>query len=123
MAIASENSLEISFLGAGDCGPCGPATADFPMERYSELVRPTLQAVDLRFGNCECQYSRSTAAAGAVSTHGCQPPEMAKIFSDAGFDVVTIANNHMYDHGPAALFDTRAVMQDMGIQVTGAGKR
>jgi poly-gamma-glutamate synthesis protein (capsule biosynthesis protein) len=47
---------------------------------------------------------------------------MAKIFTDCGFDAVTIANNHMYDFGPDALLDTRALLLEKGIQVTGAGK-
>jgi hypothetical protein len=115
-----KSSSEISFLGAGDCGPVhGPADG-FAIESYTELVRPTLAAVDLRFGNCERQYSvRGTFSEDMP--HGRQPPEMAKIFTDCGFDAVTIANNHMYDFGPDALLDTRALLLEKGIQVTGAG--
>jgi hypothetical protein len=123
VASSIKNASEISFLGVGDCGPCGPATKDFPIERYSELIRPTMEAVDLRFANCERQYSaREISAGGSISLHGCQPPEMAKIFTDCGFDAVTIANNHMFDHGPDGLFDTRELMLQKNIQVTGAGK-
>ena len=46
---------------------------------------------------------------------------MAKIFTDCGFDAVTIANNHMYDFGPEALLDTRALLLEKGIAATGAG--
>jgi poly-gamma-glutamate synthesis protein (capsule biosynthesis protein) len=47
---------------------------------------------------------------------------MAQIFTDCGFDAVTIANNHMYDFGPEALLDTRALLLGKGIAVTGAGR-
>lgn len=47
---------------------------------------------------------------------------MAKIFTDCGFDAVTVANNHMYDYGPGALLDTRALLLEKNIQVTGAGR-
>jgi poly-gamma-glutamate synthesis protein (capsule biosynthesis protein) len=47
---------------------------------------------------------------------------MARIFTDCGFDAVTIANNHMYDAGPEALLDTRALLLEKGIGVTGAGR-
>jgi len=47
---------------------------------------------------------------------------MADIFTNCGFDAVTLANNHMYDHGPDALLDTRSLLLGKGIQVTGAGK-
>jgi poly-gamma-glutamate synthesis protein (capsule biosynthesis protein) len=84
-------------------------------------VRPTLAAVDLRFGNCERQYS-ARGSASETAPHGRQPPEMAQIFTDCGFDAVTIANNHMYDYGPEALLDTRALLLGKGIAVTGAGR-
>ena len=119
--LSGKNSAEISFLGTGDCGPVHGPKDGFPIERYTELVRPTLQKVDLRFGNCERQYS-SRGTFSERAPHGRQPPEMAKIFTDCGFDAVTIANNHMYDFGPDALLDTRALLLEKGIQVTGAGR-
>ncbi len=114
-------ATEVTFLGAGDVGPVhGPADG-YPIARYTELVRPVLATVDLRFGNCERQYSlRGTRS--EESPHGCQPPEMAQIFDDCGFDAMSIANNHMYDFGPDALLDTRALLESKGIKVTGAGK-
>ena len=114
-------TTEISFLGTGDCGPVHGPNDGFPIERYTELVRPTLKAVDLRFSNCERQYSRR-GSASERAPHGRQPPEMAKIFTDCGFDAVTVANNHMYDFGPEALLDTRALLLEKGIAVTGAGR-
>jgi poly-gamma-glutamate synthesis protein (capsule biosynthesis protein) len=112
---------EISFLGTGDCGPVHGPKDGFPIERYTELVRPTLRSADLRFGNCERQYS-SRGTASELAPHGRQPPEMAQIFTDCGFDAVTIANNHMFDYGPEALLDTRALLLEKGIAVTGAGR-
>lgn len=111
----------ITFIGTGDCGPVHGPQDGFPIERYSELVRPTLQSVDMRFGNCERQYS-ARGTASETAPHGRQPPEMARIFTDCGFDAVTIANNHMYDFGPEALLDTRALLVEKGIAVTGAGR-
>lgn len=112
---------EVVFLGAGDVGPVhGPADG-YPIARYTELVRPTLAEADLRFGNCERQYS-NRGTPSEQSPHGCQPPAMAQIFDDCGFDVMSIANNHMYDFGPEALLDTRSLLESKGIKVTGAGK-
>jgi hypothetical protein len=119
--LTANEDTELSFLAAGDCGPVHGPKDGIPIERYTELVRPTLATADLRFVNCERQYSNR----GSVVTdnpHGCQPPEMAKIFTDCGFDVANIANNHMYDFGPLALMDTRALLIEKGMQVMGAGK-
>lgn len=117
----AQASSEVTFIGTGDCGPVHGPRDGFPIERYTELVRPVLEKADLRFGNCERQYS-SRGTASERAPHGRQPPEMAKIFTDCGFDAVTVANNHMYDYGPDALLDTRALLLEKGIQVTGAGK-
>ena len=121
MVLSDKALSEVGFLGVGDCGPAHGPKDGFPIERYTELVRPTLAAADLRFGNCERQYSARKKGVG-LAAHGCQPPEMAQIFSDCGFDAMTIANNHMYDFGPEPLLDTRALLLEKGIQVTGAGK-
>ena len=125
--MATSTTSELSLLATGDCGPVHGPKDGIPIERYTELVRPTLAAVDLRFSNCERQYSlRGTYTDGAHQgkdhSHGRQPPEMAKIFTDCGFDAVTIANNHMYDYGGEALVDTRELLLQKGIQVTGGGK-
>jgi len=121
LAKAGGKSTEISFIGTSDCGPTHGPKDGFPIERYTELVRPTLASVDLRFGNCERQYSDRKGTVG-LAAHACQPTSMAKIFTDCGFDAMTIANNHMYAFGPDALLDTRALLQSKGIAVTGAGK-
>lgn len=121
MTRASSGLSEISFIATGDCGPVHGSKEGFPIERYSELVSPVLRGVDLRFTNCERQYSRR-GTVSERSPHGCQPPEMAQIFTDCGFDAATIANNHMYDFGPDALLDTRALLEEKGLRVTGAGK-
>jgi poly-gamma-glutamate synthesis protein (capsule biosynthesis protein) len=114
-------SETVTLLGTGDVGPVhGPADG-FPVEEYTSLIRDTLRSVDVRFGNCERQYS-TRGTASERSPHGRQPPEMARIFDDCGFEAVTIANNHMYDYGPDALLDTRELLVSKGIAPTGAGR-
>ncbi|MBI3043397.1 MAG: CapA family protein [Betaproteobacteria bacterium] len=122
MSNISPSSTTVSLLATGDCGPVHGPRDGMPLERYSELVRPTLASADLRVGHCERQYSTRGESVYGDAPHGRQPPEMADIFSDCGFDVVTIASNHMYDYGPDALLDTRMLFERKGMQVTGAGR-
>ena len=111
----------IVLLAAGDCGPVHGPSQGFLLSRYSEAIKPIFSKADVRLGNCERQYSNHIPA-NALTVHGCQPPEMAQIFSDLNFDVLNLANNHMYDAGEQALLDTRELMIQKGIAVTGAGK-
>lgn len=114
-------ATDISILVGGDCGPVHGPKDGFPIERYTELARPVLEKADLRFINCMRTYS-NRGVYNELQPQVSQPPEMAQIFTDCRFDAVTMANNHAYDSGPDAMLDTRALLQEKGLQVTGAGR-
>ena len=77
-------------LLAGDCGPThGPADG-YPIEGYTELVRPVLERADMRFVNCMRTYSARNVRAAHAPQVG-QSVEMAAIFSNGLFDAVTMA--------------------------------
>ncbi len=48
-------------------------------------------------------------------------PRAIQALLNAGFDVVTLANNHMMDYGPLALEDTLNILDKANILHTGAG--
>jgi poly-gamma-glutamate synthesis protein (capsule biosynthesis protein) len=107
----------IVLLGCGDVGPI-----DGPLETYAEHARPILAAADLRFAQCERVYStRGVPRERGSDGHSRLDPSMAAIFSDCGFDVVSLASNHAMDWGAEALLDTIDVLRGQGIAVVGAG--
>ncbi len=88
----------------------------FPLQHVAEVLREG----DIVFGNCE----------GVVSNIGADPrnidtmefrgaPEFAKALCDVGFTVVTVANNHVGEHGVEVLQDTVANLRSAGIEVIG----
>ena len=119
----------IVLLGCGDIGPIHGT-----MKTYGTMVRPILATGDIRFGHCERNYSESSNVAAdkagewggstADLTLGHRPlePHMVSIFTDCGFDVVSMAGNHTMDYGEDAVLDTIALLRKKGIQVTGAGR-
>jgi poly-gamma-glutamate capsule biosynthesis protein CapA/YwtB (metallophosphatase superfamily) len=105
----------------GDCGPAHGPDQGFPIERYTELVLPTLKKADMRFVNCMRTYtSRTNIETSAPQV--AQPVVMADLYTNGGFDGVTMANNHAYDCGPEAMLETISLFNSRGIQVTGAGE-
>jgi poly-gamma-glutamate synthesis protein (capsule biosynthesis protein) len=48
-------------------------------------------------------------------------PEMAALLAGAGFDLVSVANNHATDAGPDGLTDTIAALTAAGVEPIGAG--
>ena len=106
------------MLGCGDVGPIHG-----PMSKYSALAKPTLEAADIRFAQVERVYSeRGSPQLHAGDSHSRVPPEMASIFSDCGFDVVSLASNHAMDWGADALLDTVDLFRKKGIRAIGAGR-
>jgi poly-gamma-glutamate capsule biosynthesis protein CapA/YwtB (metallophosphatase superfamily) len=48
------------------------------------------------------------------------PPEGAKSLADAGVDIVSLANNHMWDYGEARLEETFSNLENAGVRYVGA---
>lgn len=109
---------DVVLLGCGDVGPIHE-----PMDAYSVLARPTLAAGDIRFAQVERVYSDL----GAMQVHGSHnhgrgKPHMTSVFSDCGFNVVSVAGNHAMDWGEEALLDMIALFKKKGIQAIGGGR-
>ncbi len=49
-------------------------------------------------------------------------PRYLKALLDAGIDIVTIANNHIFDYGKEGLFDTISYLDSVGIRHVGSGR-
>jgi hypothetical protein len=48
-------------------------------------------------------------------------PKYLRVLQDAGIRLITLANNHIYDYGPAGLLDTIHFLDSVGIRHVGAG--
>jgi hypothetical protein len=82
---------------------------------------------DLQMGNLEQPLTNDTgvskcgaASAGKTCFAFRSPPAYAHLLRDAGFALVTLANNHAYDFGPEGNRQTRAALDSAGVRHTGA---
>jgi poly-gamma-glutamate synthesis protein (capsule biosynthesis protein) len=87
-------------------------------------VRPLLDAADLRFVNLESTISdqggeTQSPIGKLVFT---SPPPTADALRRAGIDIVSLANNHAWDYGEAALRETFERLDAAGIAYVGAGR-
>ena len=113
--------MTAKVLIAGDCGPAHGPDQGYPVAGYTERILPTLRAADFRLVNCMRTYS-ARGVTDTAASQVAQPVAMASLYTDAGFDGVTMANNHAYDAGPDAMIDTVDLFRSRGLQVTGAGR-
>src|SRR5262245_38403726 len=108
----------LTLMGCGDVGPIHE-----PMSAYPVLAKATLAGADVRFAQVERVYSeRGSLQVHSGGAHSRLKPHMASVFSDCGFDVVSLASNHAMDWGEDALLDTIALFRDKGFHVIGAGR-
>ena len=106
------------LLGVGDVGPIHE-----PIGGYGELARDTLRMADIRFAQVERVYSeRGHLQLHSGGRHSRCKPAMASIFTDCGFNIVSVASNHAMDWGEEALLDTIELLRGNGIQTTGGGR-
>jgi len=108
----------LTLMACGDVGPIHE-----PMSAYPVLAKPTLASADIRFAQVERVYSeRGSLQVHSGGAHSRVKPHMASVFSDCGFDVVSLASNHAMDWGEDALLDTITLFRDKGFHVVGAGR-
>jgi len=87
----------------------------------AELIDHMNEA-DIMCLNNEFTYSTGgSPMAGKAYTFRAKP-ERVEVLKELGVDVVKLANNHVYDYGREALFDTFTTLEDAGIAYMGAGR-
>jgi hypothetical protein len=96
-------------------------------ESFFSLVEPVLKTADVLVGQGEMPFTTRSVDKYYVEVPteifawpACDPAKIGSL-ADAGFDVITLAGNHMWDAGVPGIEDTIAGLQKYGIAYTGAG--
>jgi poly-gamma-glutamate capsule biosynthesis protein CapA/YwtB (metallophosphatase superfamily) len=84
-------------------------------------VGPLLRRADVTTGNLETAVSTRGTPAPKQYTFRGPPALLRPLHSLAGFDVLTLANNHAVDFGRLALLDTIRAVRAAGMAPIGAG--
>ncbi|MEM6835303.1 MAG: CapA family protein [Cyanobacteria bacterium P01_C01_bin.120] len=103
---------------------------DFPNYRLPKdpnylfnSVKMFMGEVDIVFGNFEStltNYPYTAKNVGQGMTFAFRtPPNWTDVLKSAGFDVLSVANNHSFDFGDAGFDDTIANIQQSGMQAVG----
>jgi len=112
---AGERVVELIAVGDVMLGR-GVAAVPDPLA----AVAPWLASADLALGNLECVISQAGAARpGPYRLRA--PLAAAATLRSAGFDLLSLANNHALDYDPEGLAETAARLQEAGMTPVGAG--
>lgn len=104
------------LLAAGDLAP----DRDNYDESY-EATRDLLSSADISFAQLETSFARSGVRLPQARHAVLARPEGADALARAGFDVISMAGNHVLDWGNDAFFETKANLERVGLKVVGAG--
>jgi poly-gamma-glutamate synthesis protein (capsule biosynthesis protein) len=92
-------------------------------EVFLSLAAPVLKTGDIVVGQGEVMFTSrgvSTFAEIGFPSPGCPPSNMGALAA-AGFNVITLAGNHVWDMGAPGIEDTITGLRNYGIAVVGAG--
>ena len=116
----------MKILVAGDYCPIERVSLSIIDKEYESIfssIREYIQNADLSIVNLECPV-----CIGDYMPINKQGPNLqiktknaVAALKYAGFDMVTLANNHIYDYGKEGLYDTIRACRESGLDVVGAG--
>ena len=119
---AKADTLQLVF--AGDIMTHGPQikAADRGHGTYDftpsfELVRPMIERADLALANQETTFGGTPYRGYPMFS---SPSSLGSALKEAGFDVLTTANNHSCDRGHYGVVNTIDVLDSLGIRTTGS---
>jgi len=115
---------EIVINAVGDIMLAGPWTRTLERAGYSfpfRAVAAELARADINLANLESPLARCGTEFCSKKFRFRGSPAVAPALRGAGFNIVTLANNHSMDFGWPALDETRRHLRDAGIAWVGAG--
>jgi len=117
----------ISLIAVGDImfGSNFPSVSNLPPNDGKDLLKDfksELQDADITFGNSEGVF---LDAGGTPKGYGGnvfsfrEPRRFAQIFADNGFDLLSVANNHVNDFGETGMQSTVATLKALPLYFAG----
>jgi poly-gamma-glutamate capsule biosynthesis protein CapA/YwtB (metallophosphatase superfamily) len=115
-----DTPVSLAFVGDIMLGRgVAPIAGGDPSGLFEE-VRWILRSSDLTLGNLESPLTmREHRSLSPYSLRA--DPSTASLLADAGFDVLSLANNHVGDAGPGGVLDTIEAIESVDMMAVGAG--
>ena len=118
----TDDTLHLVF--AGDIMTHGPqiraalrGDGQYDFRPSFSLVKPLIAEADLAVGNLETTFGGKPYSGYPMFS---SPEAFGEALRDAGFDVLTTANNHSCDRGRYGVVHTIDVLDSLGIATTGS---
>lgn len=124
LAQDSQKLVTVAVTGDVMMGTTYPEKA-LPADTGKHLfddVKPILRSADIALGNLEgtlCDGGQSTKSVGKNSYAFRTPTSFAPRLSEAGYDFMSMANNHANDFGAEGIQSSEKCLESQGIEYSG----
>jgi poly-gamma-glutamate capsule biosynthesis protein CapA/YwtB (metallophosphatase superfamily) len=119
---AARDRIRLLFVGDTLLGDWAERTlAHRGHDHVFDSTRPLLQEADLAIGNLEGPVTIAAAPDRRRTWSYRMLPQAALALKRAGFDLMTLANNHIRDCGDAGVHEAIALLRAAGVTPFGAG--
>jgi len=96
-------------------------TKEYNFDYDFKYIKDIISSADIALGNFECTFGGPNKVYSKVSIKSFSVPDAAAdALKNAGFDILSAANNHINDRSRDGLIRTVKTMQDKGITCIGA---
>ena len=116
----------IKIIVAGDFCPKERVEKHINNQQYSNVfgkIKPLIESADYSLVNLECPVVLNKAKPiPKIGPHLKTDLNAVKSIRYAGFNMVTLANNHFYDYGDKGVSDTLMSCKEYGLDTVGGGK-
>jgi hypothetical protein len=126
---SASDSVCIAAVGDLMLGTSYPNAQSLPPDSAVNsfaAVLPELKKADITFGNLEGTFADTSAHPRFFKLHQHSkaylfrmPTNYVNVLKSAGFNVLSLANNHSYDFGDSGLKSTTHILDSMGIHYAG----
>ena len=114
---------EVEVLITGDFCPIGRNISKIENNDNSifDAISPFVREADLAITNLEAPLTQSECKIAKTGPNIKGSPSAAKMLSNAGFNLVTLANNHILDYDEMGIEDTLQHCRQADLDYVGAG--
>ena len=126
--VRHKDTLTIALTGdilMGTTYPAERLPADDGRRLFDDAAA-ILAGADIAVGNLEgtlCSADTTKKKLSRVSYAFCTPPAYAGRLADAGYDFVSVANNHAFDFGIKGVISTERALDSVGVRYAGISGR